>query len=118
MIRTAARAGLLAVLLTCQGCGAVVLPAWLASTIATGSAVYAVVKEVNTGLELGEDLVCGVWGTLWQKPITGPLEQAREDVALFCSGDPAIGSTPLATVEDLWAKVLAIRAAQAPPPAQ
>lgn len=111
-MRLTARAGLLAMLLACQGCGAVVLPAWLASTIATGSAVYAVAKEVNAGLHLGEDLVCGVWGTLWQRPVTGPLEQAREDLALFCSGDPAIGSTPLATLEGLWAKVLAIRAAQ------
>lgn len=74
---------------------------------------YGYAKDANTGLQLGEDLVCGLWGTLWQKPVTGDLERAREDVATFCSGSPAIGSTPLATLEDLWAKVQAIRAAPA-----
>lgn len=87
----------------------------LVAIIAAIVTYYGVASQINDDIKIGEDLVCGVWGAIWQKPASISVAGIREDVAIFCSGDPAIGSTPLATLEDVWAKVQAIRAAQVSP---
>lgn len=103
------RLAFLAGLIVLPGCAA---PAYVATVAAGAAATYSYAKDANTGLEVTEDVVCGVWGAHWKGNVPDNLTGWREDVALFCSGDPAIGSTPEATLVDLWTKVKAIRAAK------
>ncbi|HUA55715.1 MAG TPA: hypothetical protein VMB81_26255 [Candidatus Sulfotelmatobacter sp.] len=98
--------------------GGVLRVAPLAAVLAAASAAYGTARQLDDDLALGEDVVCGVWGAIWRRPAvhdaTGARADAREAVARFCSGDPAIGSTPIATLEDLWEKVQLLRAASTP----
>ena len=103
------RAALVATLLCCQGCA---VPVALTSAWAVASTTYAVVKDVNSGLQVEADAICTLWGAVWKNPTPDSVSGLKEDVAIFCSGSPAIGDTPVDTLADLWGKVQAIRAAQ------
>lgn len=105
----ALRAVVVAALLSCPGCAVPPIVGYLAGLAGTA---YGIIKDVNEGLEVTEDVVCATWGLYWKNSVPADLTGAREDVAIFCSGDPAVGSTPATTLVDLWGKVKAIRATQ------
>jgi hypothetical protein len=109
VIRPVARAALVALLLGCQGCA---LPPAIGYAVGVAGATYGYLKDANMVLKVESDLICGLWGAIWKKPTPASVSGFVEDVAIFCSGNPPIGSTPLATLEGLWGKVQAIRAAQ------
>ena len=119
MMRYCAVLALLGVLLcsACTAVGGAAIGAGALTVYNTLSTAQADADTVNSGLKVGEDLICGTWGLYWRGTVPDDLTGWREDVAIFCSGDPAIGSTPEATLIDLWKKVQAIRAAKLKPPA-
>lgn len=116
----ALRAGLLAGWL--QACAA--LPALPHLVSAAGGAgvvaAWQVATEVNEIAYQSEADVCGGWGLIYHGQrafgfATPPvLKDAEDTVADFCSGDPPIGATPIATLKNLGGIVLKLAAAQAP----
>jgi len=44
----------------------------IAAALAAAIAAYGTARQLNDDLALGEDVVCGVWGAIWQRPAVRP----------------------------------------------
>lgn len=107
-----------AALLALQGCALpFAVPPALSYAIGVAGTAYTIAGYVNDVLLIESDLICWVWGGVWKRPAvegaSGDLAVIRDEVAAYCSGDPVIGTTVPATLEDLWGKVQQLREASA-----
>lgn len=99
------------------GCAALPTAGAVAGVVASG---IQIADKVNQVAEQTEATVCKVWGVyyagmeMFGYNTPAPLQDDQEKLAVFCSGDPVVGSTPAATLVNL-AKIAAnLLAAQAP----
>lgn len=113
---------LLPLALVLSACGGSTLNTAAGTALAGAGTAYGALSTANSYAYLTESMVCGAWGAYYKDTTTGKapatpaaLSSPLEVVSSFCSGDPAIGSTPLATLLDIWAKVQQLNAAQPPP---
>lgn len=91
--------------------------AGVAGIVAGVGTAASMASTANSAAQITESVVCGAYGGYYADEqagkITTPasLSGVEEAVAVFCSGGPAVGSTALGTVLDLWGKVQQLQAA-------
>lgn len=89
--------------------------------LSAAKTAYDTADEINSDAQVTEAVVCdgakgfgAVYSALQNgKAVPPTLESILEKVSDFCSGDPVIGSTPIATLENLYDDVKSLLQAQA-----